>query len=81
MFQTRDGLNAVPSTQTEKQDCQKILTPLELHQITIGTSCLLVFLEKKNKKHGHYSFNFQKEIKVRVYKKKSFLFQHIFLDQ
>jgi len=36
LFQTRDGLNAVPTTQKEKEDCQKILTPLQLHHITIG---------------------------------------------
>jgi len=28
----------VPTTWKEKEDCQKILTPLELHQIAIGTT-------------------------------------------
>jgi len=30
-------LNAVPTTPKEKEDCKKILTPFQLHQITIGT--------------------------------------------
>jgi len=38
----REGLNAVPTTPQEKEDCQKMLTPLQLHQITIGRFLLHV---------------------------------------
>ena len=33
---TMDGLNAVPTTRQEKEDCAKILSPQQLHQIVIG---------------------------------------------
>ena len=29
-------MNAVPTTNKEKMDCQKILSPQELHQVIIG---------------------------------------------
>ncbi|XP_048239518.1 cilia and flagella-associated protein 47-like isoform X3 [Haliotis rufescens] len=32
----RDGLNAVPTTQQEKADCRKWLSPQQLHQLIIG---------------------------------------------
>ena len=35
-LQVRDGLNAVPTTSQEKAECQRILSPQELHQIVIG---------------------------------------------
>ena len=39
--QSKDGLNAVPTTNKEKTDCKKILSPQELHQVIIGIICLL----------------------------------------
>ena len=36
LFKVKDGLNAIPTTNKEKADCQKILSPQELHQVIIG---------------------------------------------
>ena len=33
---TCDGLNAVPTTKREQADCQKMLSPQQLHQVIIG---------------------------------------------
>ena len=32
----KDGLNAIPTSNKEKADCKKILSPQELHQVIIG---------------------------------------------
>jgi hypothetical protein len=32
----QEGLNAVPVTKEEKKDCQKWLSPQELHQVIVG---------------------------------------------
>ncbi|XP_078416576.1 cilia- and flagella-associated protein 47-like [Cetorhinus maximus] len=38
--QARDGLNAVPSSLQEEKDCSLILTPQQLHQISIGPTTI-----------------------------------------
>ncbi|KAM9320035.1 LOW QUALITY PROTEIN: cilia- and flagella-associated protein 47 [Gastrophryne carolinensis] len=35
-----EGLNAMPCTATEKEDCNRALTPQQLHQIVIGPSAI-----------------------------------------